>query len=156
MWKLSNSVLIMPRTSLIKCSLHSFKKKGSFMNPLVLAHLKKNGVAERKNNYLIIVSQKCSQQYWGEAIITAGHLINRLPTRVLDYKSPIDVLTNFFPNFSASNNFFLESLKCCFCSYSFSKHGKPGSRALRCIFVGYSSDKKDTNVSIYLLEYFPF
>lgn len=45
-----------------------------------------------------------AKEIWGEAVLTAAHLINRLPTLVLDFKSPMEALTKFFPNFSASNN----------------------------------------------------
>ena len=34
---------------------------------------------------------------WGEAILTASFLINRLPTRVLNYMTPVNCLRKFFP-----------------------------------------------------------
>ena len=37
--------------------------------------------------------------YWGEAILIASYLINRIPTRVLDFKSLIEKLHSLFPNF---------------------------------------------------------
>lgn len=52
----------------------------------------------------IFVSQKCSKQYWGEAVLIAAHLINKLPTRVLNFKSSMETLTKFFPNLNVSTN----------------------------------------------------
>jgi len=30
--------------------------------------------------------------FWSHRVLTATHLINRLPSRVLDFKSPLEVL----------------------------------------------------------------
>ena len=56
-----------------------------------------NGVAERKNRYLIemgrcmLIDSKLNLRYWGEAIDTANYLQNRLPTRTTD-KTPYEML----------------------------------------------------------------
>lgn len=100
----------MSRIILIKYPLHSFKKKWSFLNPLALAHLYKNGIAECKNDYILDITRtllfhkNVAEHFWEVAILTAAHLISRHPTRLLDYRSPIDILTRFFPNFSTSRN----------------------------------------------------
>ena len=57
-----------------------------------------NGVAKKKNKHLLEVARSLLFQvsvpktYWGEAVLTATFLINRMSSRVLDFKSPIDVL----------------------------------------------------------------
>lgn len=54
-----------------------------------------NGVAERKNRYLIemgrcmLIDSKLNLRYWGEAINTANYLQNHLPTRSTD-KTPFN------------------------------------------------------------------
>ena len=59
-----------------------------------------NGVAERKNHHLLesarsmMFSMQVPKSYWGEAVLTAAFLINRLPTRVLGKKSPVELLTH--------------------------------------------------------------
>ena len=53
-----------------------------------------NGVAERKNRHLLEVARSLMftmnvpKFLWGEAIKTATYLINRMPLRVLGYKTP--------------------------------------------------------------------
>lgn len=62
-----------------------------------------NGVAERKNRHLIEVTRaimfakQVPKFYWGEAILTATYLINRLPSRILSFQTPVDVLKGCFP-----------------------------------------------------------
>lgn len=56
-----------------------------------------NRVAERKNRHLLKVARaimfttNVPNIYWEEAILTATYLINRMPTRVLRFKTPISV-----------------------------------------------------------------
>jgi hypothetical protein len=129
-----------------KFSHHSFKKKGSSMNPLVTTPPQKN-VVERKNGHLLDITRALlfhkhvPKQYWGEAVLTAAHLINRLPTLVFYFKNPIGYLTSFFPNFNASNDI----IPRIFGSVAFvhsQNRGKLDPRALRCIVIGYSSTQK--------------
>ena len=44
-----------------------------------------------------------SKSYWGEAVLTTTYLINRIPSRVLDNKSPVEVLKSLYPHFRTSN-----------------------------------------------------
>ena len=59
---------------------------------------RQNGIAERKNRHLLetaraLMSTKhVPKHLWGEAVLTATYLINRLPCRILQYQTPKDVL----------------------------------------------------------------
>ena len=69
-----------------------------------------NGLVERKNRHLLGMTQAIlfhkhvPRAYWGEAVLTSTYLINRLPTHVLELKSPIESLDQFFPNVKTKNH----------------------------------------------------
>jgi len=53
-----------------------------------------NGVAERKNRHLIetartlLIHMNVPLYLWGDAVLTACYLINRMPSSVLNFKIP--------------------------------------------------------------------
>lgn len=63
-----------------------------------------NGVAKRKNRHLlevtrsIMLATNVPKYFWGEAVLSATHLINRMPSRILDFKTPFSILLTFFPS----------------------------------------------------------
>ena len=69
-----------------------------------------NGVAKRKSRQLLevarslIFSTKVPKYLWGEAILTATYLINRMPTRVLKYQTLLDFFNTCFSTSWISTN----------------------------------------------------
>jgi hypothetical protein len=103
-----------------------------------------NGLAERKNRHLLDVTRSLMfamnvpKYLWSEAIMTAAYLINRMPSRVLEHKTPIECLTG-------ENTFVVppKVFGCvCFVKDYRPSVGKLDPRALKCIFVGYSGKQK--------------
>ncbi|GJV35730.1 retrovirus-related pol polyprotein from transposon TNT 1-94 [Tanacetum coccineum] len=60
-----------------------------------------NGVAERKNRLLLemtralIIESNAPNFFWPEALATATYLINRLPTKILKMKTPLETLSEY-------------------------------------------------------------
>ena len=78
-----------------------------------------NGAAERKNRHLLEVARAIMfttnvlKIYWGEAILTASYLINRMPSRVLKFKTPISVFLDSYPQkHLVTSNFALKTFGC--------------------------------------------
>lgn len=126
-----------------------FEKEGNVHQSSCVDSPQQNGVAERKNRHLLEVTRALIFQnhvpknYWGEAILTSSYLINRLPSRVIDFKSPLNYMSEFFP----MNNFYSKLPPKIFgCVFYVHNHkyqrSKLDPRALRCIFVGYSTTQK--------------
>ena len=83
------------------------------------------------------------KSYWGEAILTATYLINRIPSRVLDNKSPVEVLKSFYPHFRTSNGLTPRVFGCTAIVHVHGQHrDKLDPRAIKCVFLSYSSTQK--------------
>jgi hypothetical protein len=103
-----------------------------------------NGIAERKNRHLLEVARSMMilinvpKYLWGQAVLTATMLINRRPSRVLEWKSSFEMLKgencDILP---------LKIFGCvCFVQDYRPNVDKLDPRAVKCIFVGYSATQK--------------
>ena len=65
---------------------------GSYTKVLVVS-LQQNGIVERKNSHLlevarsIIFTTNVLKTVWGDAVLTVYYLINRMPSRVLEFQT---------------------------------------------------------------------
>ncbi|RVW54234.1 Retrovirus-related Pol polyprotein from transposon TNT 1-94 [Vitis vinifera] len=109
-----------------------------------------NGVAERKNRHLLEVarclmfSSNVPNYFWGEAILTATYLINRMPSRVLTFQSPRQLFLKQFPHtHAASSDLPLKVFGCTTFVHVYPQNrSKFAPRANKCIFLGYSPTQK--------------
>ncbi|RVW41270.1 Golgin candidate 5 [Vitis vinifera] len=109
-----------------------------------------NGVAERKNRHLLEVarclmfSSNVPNYFWGEAILTATYLINRMPSRVLTFQSPRQLFLKQFPHtYAASSDLPLKVFGCTAFVHVYPQNrSKFAPRANKCIFLGYSPTQK--------------
>ncbi|GMI79954.1 hypothetical protein HRI_001664700 [Hibiscus trionum] len=109
-----------------------------------------NGIAERKNRHLLevtralMLSNNVPHYLWGEALLTSTYLINRMPSKVLNFQTPRDVFLSFFPSFKPMNsNLPLRIFGCTVFVQNFSPtRSKFDPKSLKCVLVGYSSLKK--------------
>ena len=109
-----------------------------------------NGVAERKNRHLLEVSRSIMfsnnvpKQFWGEALLTATYLINRMPSRVLQFKAPRNLLLAIFPHISAFSSDLPFKVFGCTAFVHVYDHNrtKLDPKSHKCIFIGYSNTQK--------------
>nr|CAD41085.2 OSJNBb0011N17.2 [Oryza sativa Japonica Group] len=103
-----------------------------------------NGVAERKNRHLLEIARSLMYTMnvpkflWSEAVMTAAYLINRTPSRILGMKTPYEMIFG--------KNEFVVPPRVFGCTCFVRDHrpsiGKLDPRAVKCIFIGYSSSQK--------------
>jgi len=60
---------------------------------------KQNGVVERKNRNILetaralLLSTNMPSRYWSDVVATTVHLLNRMPSKVLNFQTPLQVLS---------------------------------------------------------------
>ncbi|XP_021762259.1 uncharacterized protein LOC110727034 [Chenopodium quinoa] len=107
-----------------------------------------NGVVERKHKHLLetaialFFQSKVPYRYWGECVLSAAHIINRMPLSVLHNLSPCQKLFGTIPDISHLRAFG------CLCFVTTSKVGRTkfDPRADPCVFIGYSPTQKGYRV----------
>ncbi|CAL8996783.1 unnamed protein product [Prunus brigantina] len=107
-----------------------------------------NGVAERKNRHLLetaralLIGAHVPRHHWDDAIVTAVYLINRMPSKVLDFRTPLQALAQHGP--LPSVQMLPPRVFGCvaFVHLHKNQRGKLDPCALRCVFVGYAAHQK--------------
>jgi hypothetical protein len=100
-------------------------------------------VAERNNRHLLevtrcmMMSMNVPKHLWGQAILTATYLINRMPSQVLDWKSPIKMLKG-----KNQDVIPLKTFGCVLRTGQQTECGKLDPKTVKCVFVGYSATQK--------------
>lgn len=108
-----------------------------------------NGVAERKNRHLLEVARSLMfathvpKIFWGDALLTAAYLINRMPSKVLKFQTPCQTLLQLFPHTRFISFIDPKVFGCTAFVHLHSQHlSKLDPKSVKCIFIGYSSHQK--------------
>jgi len=113
-----------------------------------------NGVVERKNRHIVetthtlLIHSGVPQWFWGDVILSACYLINRMSSLVLNNKIPYSILFPHEPLHPLSFKVFRSS---CFVHNFGPGLDKLSARSHKCVFLGLLDLKKDINVSHPLL-----
>ncbi|CAM8949458.1 unnamed protein product [Rhodiola kirilowii] len=107
-----------------------------------------NGVVERKHRHLLdmaralMIQSGLPKSFWGDSVLTATYIINRLPTPILKGKTPWEILFHAVPPINHMKVFG------CLCYVTVPAHhrDKFDHRALQCVFLGYPMGQKGYKV----------
>jgi len=101
-----------------------------------------NGRVERKCKHLLNVARalrlhaNLPLKFWGECVRTAAYLINRTPSKLLEGKTPYELVYGNKPDYDFIKVFG------CLCFAQTRSGDKFASKSRKCIFVGYPFGKK--------------
>lgn len=134
-------------------SLYSFLTRSySWKLIYIYITLQQNEIVERKHRHFLDVAVPLSCNlmslllFWGQCILTATYLITRLPSSILNNKTPFQILFDKSPSIS------LWKVVECLCYATTLGHiDKFAPRATPCVFMGILLLKRDTSYMILLL-----
>ncbi|KAK9675775.1 hypothetical protein RND81_11G030400 [Saponaria officinalis] len=136
------------RGSCVANPSHDYRErhtKSKFVSNTSCPHTpQQNGVVERKHKHLLETARalmfqpNLPKKYWGECVLTATYTVNRLPTKILSFKSPYELLFGTSPDLHHMKTFG------CLSYASSPKLGRDKfqPRAIPSIFLGYPYGKK--------------
>jgi histone deacetylase 1/2 len=88
-------------------NLNTFFQKQGIVHRVACPHThQQNGAAERKHHHIVetgltlLAHASVPFRFWSDAFTTACFLINRLPTRLLNMKTPVEVLFHEPPDYT--------------------------------------------------------
>jgi hypothetical protein len=82
-----------------------------------------------------MLQMNVSKGFWSYGVLTTTYLLNRLPSRVLDFKFSLEVLQDKIPDVSHIKVFGCT----CFMHLPATHRDKLDLRAIKCIFLDYST-----------------
>lgn len=101
---------------------------------------KQNGMAERKNQiimdmvYCILQAKHMLKKFWAEAIAYAVYLLNRCPTKCLEFKTPYKVWSGRTPSIK-----YLHVIGCIAYTHMLNElRKKLDDKSKKCIFIYYN------------------
>uniref|UniRef100_A0A2N9HP48 Integrase catalytic domain-containing protein n=1 Tax=Fagus sylvatica TaxID=28930 RepID=A0A2N9HP48_FAGSY len=110
----------------------------------LLGTSQQNGRAERKLRHILdtvralLLSSKVPVPFWGEAVLTAAHAINRIPSPTISNQTPYERLFGSPPHYQHLRSFG----SACFVLLQPHEHNKLEPRSRLCCFLGYGETQK--------------
>ena len=125
-----------------------FKENGILHETSCVGTPQQNGVAERKNRHILEISRalliesNVPKYFWDSAVLFAVYLMNRTPTRVNDFKTPLQVFSEHMKLKSVLN--LIPKIFGCIVYVHLQKEfrSKLDSRAEKCVFLGVGQNQK--------------
>lgn len=126
------------------CLTKYFREQGIIHETSCVGTPQQNGRVERKHRHILNVARALRFQaglpieFWAECALTACYLINRTPSKLLNDKTPFEMLYKRQPAFDQ-----LRVFGCLSYAHNQNHNGdKFAPRSRRCIFIGYPYGKK--------------
>ena len=125
-----------------------FKTHGLYHETTCSQTPQQNGVAEQKSRHILetaralLTAEHTPRCYWTDVVVTTVYLLNRMPSRVLDFETPLQVLAHYVP--LPSILMLPPRIFGCVAYVHLHKNQrtKLDPCVVRCIFLGYAAHNK--------------
>lgn len=128
--------------------LNFYKDSGIMLETSCPYTPQQNGVVERKHRHILEIARALRFEanlpldFWGECVLTATYIINKLPSKVINFKTPHEILLGKPPSYDHFRIF-----GCLVYAHDNQRKGdKFSERGRPCIFIGYPMGQKGYKV----------
>lgn len=124
-----------------------YASKGILHQTSCVSTPQQNARVERKHQHLLNVARallfqaKLPKKYWCYAVQHAVFFINRVPSKVLEYKTAYECLYGHVPDLSDLRTF---GSLCFMSTHANTQKSKFDPRSVKCLFLGYKAEQKGT------------
>ena len=117
-----------------------FQKEGIIHELSCVNTPQQNEVSEWKNGHLLNATQAL---LFPRNVLTTTYMINKLPSQILDFKTPLETLAKFYPHVRTSTGLIPRLFDCTsFVHVHSQNREKLDPRAIKYVFIGYSFTQK--------------
>nr|GEW50423.1 hypothetical protein [Tanacetum cinerariifolium] len=121
-----------------------FQSKGVLHQKSMAYTPQQNERVERKHRHLLDTARAIRShanlpiRFWGDCILAATYLINKMPVKVLDWKTPFEKLYGKPPTYD-----YLRVIGClCYDAVTKPRKDKFDDRGIKCVLLGYPTNQK--------------
>ena len=101
--------------------------------------LPKEKLTPSKVAHSLMFTTHVSKYFQGEAILIVAYLINGMPSRVLKFQTPCQILTQVYPENRLTSSLPLKVISCStFVHIPSHQRSKLDPSVIKCLFLGYS------------------
>ncbi|GJU12707.1 RmlC-like cupins superfamily protein [Tanacetum coccineum] len=132
-------------TEIVNAACNSlFMSKGILHQRSMAYTPQQNGVVERKHRHLLDTARAIRLhanlpiKFWGDCVLAATYLINKMPMEILEWKSPYEKLFGQPPVYDH-----LRVIGClCYAAVTVPQKDKFDNRGIKCVLLGYPMNQK--------------
>ncbi|GJY06414.1 copia protein, partial [Tanacetum coccineum] len=121
-----------------------FMSKGILHQKSMVYTPQQNGVVERKHRHLLDTARAIRLhanlpiKFWGDCVLAATYLINKMPMEILEWKSPYEKLFGKPPLYDH-----LRVIGClCYVAVTTPRKDKFDNKGIKCVLLGYPLNQK--------------